>query len=136
MVDITTLTAAGQNHESGFPFQVEAISTADDVEVLKVSVEDREELPIFISTSPEQILCIVYLFKQQEVQQEKLAAMNEAMLASNISMPLSSFAYIEDQYVVYGALSVKSSLEDVLHEIEVLSSNAIEAIEALKDYLK
>ena len=62
-------------------------------------------------------------------------AMNKTMLAANISIPLSSFALVDDQYVIYGALSVNSSLEDIVHDIEVLSSNTIEAIDAMSDYL-
>ena len=61
--------------------------------------------------------------------------MNKAMLSANISIPLSSFALLEDQYVIYGALSVHSSLQDIVHELEVLSSNTIEAIDAMSDYL-
>ena len=67
---------------------------------------------------------------------EKLAEMNNVMLSTSISMPLSSFAKIDRQYVVYGALSIHSSLYDIVHELEVLSSNSVEALEAMKDYLK
>jgi uncharacterized protein YjfI (DUF2170 family) len=137
MVDLTTLAnqlaEQGKDAERGFPFEVNPIPS--EVEVLQIIVEDEEELPIFVSASEEQILCIAYLFKQQEVKAGHAEAMNLAMLAANISMPLSSFAVVDDQYVIYGALSVNSSLADIVHEIEVLSSNTIEAIEAMHDYL-
>jgi uncharacterized protein YjfI (DUF2170 family) len=61
--------------------------------------------------------------------------MNHAMLAANISIPLSAFAKIDTQYVIYGALSVESSLNDIVHELDVLASNTIEAIEAMQAYL-
>lgn len=138
MVDLKTLAnqliEKGKDVENGFPFEVNPIP--GEVEVLHIVVEDREELPIFVSACDEQILCIAYLFKQEEVNSASLAEMNKAMLTANISMPLSSFALVDDQYVIYGALSVNSSLEDIVHEIEVLSSNTIEAIEAMSDYLK
>jgi len=137
MVDITTLATRldtlGKNADSSMPFEVNPIP--GDVEVLQVLVEDREELPVFVSISEEQILCIVYLFKENEVQADAIADMNNSMLTASISMPLSSFAKIENQYVIFGALSAHSSAEDVVHEIEVLSSNAIEAIEVMSDYL-
>ena len=137
MIDLKTLAnelvKKGQDAESGFPFEVNPIP--GEVEVLQIIVEDREELPIFVSASEEQILCIAYLFKDEEVKSESIDKMNTYMLAANISMPLSSFAKIDDQYVVYGALSVNSSLEDIVHEVEVLSSNVIEAIESMSDYL-
>lgn len=137
MVELKTLAnnlaEKGQDTERGFPFEVNPIP--GEVEVLQIIVEDREELPIFVSASEEQILCIAYLFKDEEVKSGAEDEMNKAMLSANISMPLSSFAKIDDQYVIYGALSVNSSLEDIVHEIEVLSSNVIEAIEAMSNHL-
>ena len=127
------LTEQGKNINDGFLFEVNPIP--GEVEVLQIIIEDREELPIFISTSEEQVLCITYLFKEGEVKSDMANEINRAMLSTNISMPLSAFAKIDDQYVIYGALSVKSDLEDIVHEIETLSGNAIEAIEAMSDYL-
>ncbi len=137
MVDLKTLAnqlaEKGKDAERGFPFEINPIP--GEIEVLQIIVEDREELPIFVSVSEEQILCIAYLFKEEEVKSGVTDAMNKAMLTANISIPLSSFAKIDDQYVIYGALSVNSSLEDIVHEVEVLSSNVLEAIEAMSDYL-
>ncbi len=137
MVNLKTLAnqlaRKGKDSELGFPFEVNPIP--GEVEVLQIIVRDREELPIFISTSEEQILCIAYLFKYEEVKTESIGDINKDMLATNISIPLSSFALVDDQYVIYGALSIHSSLEDIVNEVEVLSSNMIEAIEAMSDYL-
>lgn len=130
----TDLALRGKQAENGFAYDVMPIP--GDIDVLRISVEDREELPIFLSVSDEQILCIAYLFKEQEIKEGKIAELNNALLMTNITIPLSSFARIEDQYVIYGALSVHSSLYDIIHELNVLSSNTIEAIEAMKDYLK
>ena len=51
-------------------------------------------------------------------------------------MPLSAFGKVDGQYVIYGALSVHSSLHDLVHEIETLSSNSIASIAAVRDHLK
>lgn len=137
MTNINTLAARlealGKEQERGMPFEVNPIP--GDIEVLQVLVEDREELPVYVSVSEEQILCIVYLFREAEVKADLVADLNSSMLTASISMPLSSFAKIEDQYVVFGALSVNSSDSDIVHEIEVLSSNSIEAIDVMSDYL-
>ncbi|MFC1749028.1 YjfI family protein [Pseudomonadota bacterium] len=137
MTNINTLAARldalGKEQERGMPFEVNPIP--GDIEVLQVLVEDREELPVYVSVSEEQILCIVYLFKDEEVKTDMVADLNSSMLTASISMPLSSFAKIEDRYVVFGALSVNSSDADIVHEIEVLSSNSIEAIDVMSDYL-
>ena len=137
MVDLTSfanqLAEKGRDPEQGFAFTVNPIP--GEIEVLQIIVEDREELPIFVSASEEQILCIAYLFKQDEVKQGRYDEINHFMLAANISVPLSAFGLIEDQYVIYGALSVHSGLDDLVHEIEVLSSNSIDALEAMQEYL-
>ena len=138
MVNINTLaqelTTAGHTEKSGFPFEVNPIP--GEVEVLQIVVEDREELPIFISANEDQILCIAYLFHRDEIKDGMEDAMNRDMLLANISIPLSSFARIDEQYVIYGALAVSSKLEDIVHEIEILSSNTLDAIEAMRHYLK
>ena len=43
-------------------FEVQPIP--GDVEVLQISVEEREELPIYISIAEDEILCISYLFTE------------------------------------------------------------------------
>ena len=138
MVDISKLaeqlTNNGKGVDNGFIFDVNPIP--GEIEVLQIIIEDKEELPVFISVSEEQILCITYLFKDDEVKEDMADEMNKAMLLTNISMPLSAFAKIDNQYVIYGSLSVKSDINDIIHEMEVLSGNAVEAIGAMSDYLK
>ena len=136
MVDIKILATLLEKKgmESEFPFEVNPIP--GEVEVLQILIEDREELPIFISASEEQILCISYLFKEAEIKESLLDQMNNEMLLANTSVPLSSFAKIQNQYVVYGALSVNSKIDDILHEIKILSDNTIDAIETMNNYLK
>lgn len=138
MIDIKKLAIdlalRGKTAENSFAFDVTPIP--GEIEVLRISVEDKEELPIFVSVSGEQILCIAYLFKEKEIVESKLNELNNTMLKTNVTMPLSSFAKIDEQYVIYGALSVSSTLFDVIHELEVLSSNAVEALEAMETYLK
>lgn len=107
-----------------------------ELDVLQITVENRDEFPIYLSVTEDQILCLSYLFDDEQVISEKQADLNEAMLAMNIPMPLSSFAKISNRFVVFGALSLNSSLEDVAHEVVVLSDNCIDAVEAMSDFLK
>ena len=82
------------------------------------------------------MLCITYLFTEEEVKPEKRAEMLEEMLELNIPIPLSAFAKIGDRYVIFGAMAVNSSLEEISHELVTLSENAVEAITALEEFLK
>ena len=109
---------------------------SDEQEVLQVILSDSEEIPIYVTITDTQILCIAYLFKKDEVKEGMLSLLNEQCLQLNIPMPLSAFATVDDQYTLFGALSTESIFENIQREIVILGENAVEALEALEDYLK
>ena len=117
----------------GYHFECQPIP--GETEVLQVTISDYAELPAFVSVTNTQILCITYLFAESEIKPEKQMELLEELLELNIPMPLSSFAKLGNRYVIFGALSIKSSLEDICHEIITLTENAVESIDALKDFL-
>jgi uncharacterized protein YjfI (DUF2170 family) len=127
------LILEGDISETGMKFDCQPIS--GEVDVMQVTIIGREELPIFITVSEEQILCITYLWGKSEVIENKISEMHESMLEMNIPMPLSSFSKIGDKYVIFGALSINSTLDDIEHELAVLSNNAVEIIEDMSEFL-
>jgi uncharacterized protein YjfI (DUF2170 family) len=127
------LNSLVDNSDTGMNFDCQPIS--GEVDVLQVTLLGREELPIFVSVTDDQILCISYLWGADEVKTECVTTMHESMLEMNIPMPLSSFSKIGDKYVVFGALSINSTFEDIEHELAVLSNNAMEVIDDMSDYL-
>ncbi len=114
---------------------VELQPIAGEVPVIQVVIEGRNELPIFITTSDAQILCICYLWTELEVAPAKRTGLLEAMLDLNVSIPLSSFGRVDDRYVLFGALSADARMEDIALDVAALSDNALDALEALSDYL-
>lgn len=127
------LNELADNSDTGFTF--DSLPITGEVDVLQVTISGREEIPIFVSVTDDQILCIAYLWGEEEVKQNTRGEMLEAMVEMNIPMPLSSFSKIDDKYVIFGALSVNSSLHDVEHELSVLSDNSLEVINEMADYL-
>jgi len=127
------LNTLADNSETGMVFDCQPIS--GEVDVLQITVIGREELPIFVSVTDDQILCITYLWGQEEVKPECIADMHVSMLEMSIPMPLSSFSKIGDKYVIFGALSISSTFEDIEHELAVLNNNAIEVIDDMSEYL-
>lgn len=127
------LNSLADSSTTGMLFDCQPIS--GEVDVLQITIADREELPIFLSVTDDQIICITYLWGEEEVKTEQRVAMLEAMLEMNIPMPLSSFSKIGDKYVIFGALSNGSSFNDIEHEITVLSNNAIEVIADMDEFL-
>ena len=118
----------------GYKFDCQLIS--GEVDVLQIMVEGFEEIPIYISATDTQILCIAYLWSESEVIEATRTEMLEIMLDMNIPMPLSSFSRIQDQYVIFGALATNSRLEDVAHEVITLSENSVEVIAMMTHFLK
>ena len=128
---LDTLTAALMG---GVQVQLQPIS--GDVPVLQVSIEGREELPIFVTCSDTQLICLCYLWTDVDVRPERRSELLEAMLDLNPSVPLSSFGRIGGRYVLTGALARGARPEDVAHEVAVLSDNALDALDALAEFLK
>ncbi|MDH5232745.1 MAG: YjfI family protein [Nitrosopumilus sp.] len=111
-----------------------------DVDVMQVTIKEREEMPVYMTMADNQLLCICYLWDESQVNADKKHEMSDAMLRMNVPMPLSSFAIIPseergDQYAIFGAMSLNSSSEDIALELATLSDNAIDAIEVMSEYL-
>lgn len=121
--------------DSGEGVSFDCLPISGEVDVLQVSIINREELPIFISVTDDQILCIAYLWGVDEIKDGKKDEMHTSMLEMNIPMPLSSFSKIGDRYIIFGALSLNSSFEDIIHEIVTLSNNELEIIDDMSEYL-
>lgn len=117
----------------GLQVQLQPIPGA--VPVIQVSIEGREELPIFITSSDSQVVCMCYLWTDAEVRPERRTSLLETLLDLNPSVPLSSFGRIGERYVLSGALSRDARVEDVAKDVAVLSDNALDALDALSDYL-
>lgn len=118
----------------GMSLSIEMFDGENSVACIKV--EDREEFPIYMTVDDGQILCITYLFGDDQVNPEKQAEMADAMLMMNVMVPLSAFSKIGNQYILFGALSPRASIDELLHEIELLSDNVLEAIATMTTYLK
>jgi len=126
--------ALDEEKRLGLEFDAQPIP--GDSDVIQVLVNGQEELPIFVTASDDQILCICYLWSEDEVKSERKQEMLEAMLDMNMPMPLSSFGRIDDKYAIFGAMSTRSTPEDMAVELAMLNDNAIDAIDALLPYLK
>lgn len=127
-----SIKLASHDHE-GMGFEPLLISGEQDV--LQVIVEGFDEMPIFVTVTEEQMLCISYLFDINELKDGVTNELNATLLQLNVPMPLSSFAIIEDKYSIFGSLSVNSSFDDIAHELVCLADNAIDALETIEEYL-
>ncbi|WP_115717652.1 YjfI family protein [Gallaecimonas mangrovi] len=128
------LNGLAENSPTGCSF--DCLPITGDVEVLQIVVQGREELPIFLSVAEDQVLVMSFLWDESEVNADKRVAMLETMLELNIPMPLSAFAKMGERFVIFGALSVHSSLFDIEHELVVLSDNTLDILDDMSHFLE
>jgi uncharacterized protein len=95
-----------------------------------------DRLPIYVTDAGSQILCISYLFQERDIKAKSRTTLLETLLDLNPSVPLSDFGRIGEHYVLIGALSPASSVDDLALELATLSDNATDALATLKDFLK
>lgn len=114
---------------------VEMQPIAGEVPVVQLTIDGRQELPIYVTSSDAQILCLCYLWTDAEVKPERQLELMQTMLELNPAVPLSSFGRVGEHYVLFGALSRDARAEDIAEDVAVLSDNAIDALEAMADYL-
>ncbi len=124
----------GRRTSQGLRLFAGVVPTDDDIQVLRVVVEGRDEFPVYISRDAQQLLCIAYVWRDEEIRPERRAELLEMLVTLNLPMPLSSFSKVGDQYVIFGAMPPEPVIEHLVREIEVLSDNTLTALEALQDY--
>lgn len=117
----------------GLPVEMQPIP--GEVPVVQVSIEGRQELPIYLTASDAQILCLCYLWGDEEVREDRRAELMQTMLELNPAVPLSSFGRVGDRFVLFGALSKDARVEDIAEDVAVLSDNALDALEAMAEFL-
>lgn len=117
-------------------YQFSCLPIGGKQDVLRVEVVGLEEIPIFMTVTETQILCISYLFAKKEIYSEKEAELNHYMLELNVPMPLSAFALIDDYYSIFGSLAIGSKFESVTEELIALAKNSTDTLQALEEFIK
>jgi len=104
---------------------------------LVATMTEQGDLPVVISVAREQMLMEAVLFPVASVKDA--TALNEEFLRSHKYLPLSTVAIErinnEDHYVLFGALSASSSLDNVLLELHTLATNVLNVADACEDQL-
>ena len=101
-------------------------------------MRDYGDLPLFMTVCGDQIIVEAVLWSTKEVTD--VDRFNDIVLRTHKYFPLSTISLEKsgaagDYYYMFGALSAKSSLEDVVLEVEMLASNVIQATEAYAEHL-
>ncbi len=105
---------------------------------LHLVMREHGDLPVFIAVSGEQIVVESLMWPLTDVRD--VSAFNAHVLRTHKVLPLSNMA-IEviggvACYIMYGSLDTRSSLANVLFEVETLAENVLNVAEAYAPFLR
>jgi uncharacterized protein YjfI (DUF2170 family) len=79
--------------------------------------------PFLISSTNLQWVVVAEICVESALDPERLHALHRLLLEMNLTLPLSSFARMGDSYVLFGALALDASIEEMITEICTLKAN-------------
>ncbi|WP_086873028.1 YjfI family protein [Kosakonia pseudosacchari] len=107
-----------------------------EADALIIKLDDYGDLQLNLLLTSRQIIIETYIFPLSEIKQQD--AFNAFLLRNQKLLPLSSVGISpvggEEYYVAFGALSLNSSLDDILLEISTLAQNALDLAELTGDF--
>lgn len=107
-----------------------------EADALIIKLDDYGDLQLNLLLTSRQIIIETYICPLSEIKQQD--AFNAFLLRNHKLLPLSSVGISpvggEEYYVAFGALSLNSSLDDILLEISTLAQNALDLAELTDDF--
>jgi len=107
-----------------------------DSGVLEVTCSNNEEFPINVVKTDTQLLAITPLFNLAEVRDDKRDELNEELLFISPAIPLSSLGRQGDTYILFGAMALNTSFENIVHELEVQAENTVDVLQVIEPLLR
>ena len=108
--------------------------TQSNENVAIINVEDKT-LPVILAVSDTQITVFCNLFHINEVKPEHNLDLLQDMHRMNLPLNLSSFSQSGEYHIIFGALSIDSSMHQIEEEITTLIDNAEESLLTFEKYL-
>lgn len=105
---------------------------------IAATMHEHGDLPLVITVSEEQMMIESVLFPVSVVKDKH--ALNEEFLRTHQYLPLSAVAIQNirgsEHYILFGALSASSTLENIQLEIITLADNVLSVAEACEDHIE
>lgn len=100
--------------------------------VIEVVCSNVSEFQINIASTETQLLSVTPLFLKSEVKPGGEAELNELLLQLSPAVPLSSIGLQGNTYILFGAMPLETSFENIVHELEVQAENTVEVLDAIE----
>ena len=107
-----------------------------EADALILTLDDYGDLQLNVLLTSRQIIIETYICPLNEIKHQDV--FNAFLLRNQKLLPLSSVGISpvggEEYYVAFGALSLNSSIDDILLEITTLAENALDLAELTDDF--
>ncbi len=103
--------------------------------IIEVVCSNVSEFQINIASTETQLLSVTPLFLKSEVKPGGEAELNELLLQLSPAVPLSSIGLQGNTYILFGAMPLGTSFENIVHELEVQAENTVEVLDAIEPLL-
>lgn len=104
-------------------------------QILKLTLKKRGDLTLHISLTSKQMLIETVISPVENIRD--VNKLNYRLLCLQKILPLSSVGisviHHQEYYIAFGALSLSSSFDDIILEIETLANNALELAEIISE---
>ncbi len=100
--------------------------------IIEVVCSNVSEFQINIASTETQLLSVTPLFLKSEVKPGGEAELNELLLQLSPAVPLSSIGLQGNTYILFGAMPLETSFENIVHELEVQAENTVEVLDAIE----
>lgn len=116
-------------------------SVPNDEPIIYISMQEFGDLPIFMTVQGEQIIVETILCMVDEIT--NVYDFNDMVLRTHKYFPLSTISLDTltmadgnsyDAYQMFGSLSSYTGIDEIVHEIQTLANNVMQALEAYNEY--
>ena len=106
----------------------------EDTDTIRVTCSADPDAITVIVRSAEQIITVTQLFNVEDIAPSKSTELYEILLRMSPLIPLSSVG-LEDGYgILFGAMSVNTTFENIVHELETQAENYTDVLSQLDGY--
>ncbi len=104
-------------------------------DMVTVTCSNNDEFPIKIVETETQLITVSHLFSIDEVADGAMNELNSILLSLNPAIPLSSVGLQNGQYILFGAMALETTFENLMHELAVQADNVINLLDAVSPSL-
>lgn len=107
----------------------------EDGDTLLIENISNPGVIIVIVMTGDQILSITPLFSVSSVIPELVAELNKVLLTISLPLSLSSLGIQDDIYVLFGSMAINTTIENLVHEIEVQATNYDDVMDSVDEFI-